>query len=207
MAEFQLNAQQRTVIGKKVKQLRRNGFVPINVYGPSTAPASLQVPYRQLEIILLNAGGTNLIKMTVDDSDASYDVLARDVQRDVIRGDIKHVDFFAVDENARVVIDVPIQIEGESDAVNARKGIILTGPNTLKIEMRAINIIDKIVVNLENFPEVGDSYYVRDLDLGANARILNDPDEMILRIAQSSAARREEGLEKAAEGMEESEEE
>lgn len=196
MSEFTLNVQERTVIGKKVRQLRNDGIVPVVVYGPKTDPVALQVPYRELEVTLLNAGGTNLIDLV--SGEETYQVLARHVQRDMIKGTIKHVDFFAVDENARVTIDVPIIMTGESAAITSRRGILLTGPTSLRIEMKATNMMDRVEVDLDNYPNVGDSLYVRDLNLGENNRVLNDPDEMILRVAQSSAARREEALSKVA---------
>lgn len=197
MAEYKLNAQERTVIGKKVGKLRRNGIVPIVVYGSETAPVHLQVNYRELEMTLRDAGGTNLIEIAVEGSQ-SYNVLARDVQRDVVRRDILHADFFAISANARITVEVPVVMINESPAVAARKGILLSGPNTLSVEMRASNMLDQIEIDLSSLEKVGDSIYVKDLNFGENARVLNDPEEMIARVAISSAARREEALAAAA---------
>ncbi|MGV2435943.1 MAG UNVERIFIED_CONTAM: hypothetical protein LVT10_14570 [Anaerolineae bacterium] len=80
----------------------------------------------------------------------------------------------------------------------SRRGILLTGGLKVRVEMLATKIIGKIELNLASVPNVGDSIYVRQLELGEGYKILNDPEEMIVRIAQSSAARREEAL-KAAE--------
>lgn len=201
MTEFNLNVQNRALTGKKVRQLRTQGIVPVVVYGANQEAVSLQVAYRELELMLMRAGGTNVINLVSEG--VTYQALAREVQRDSIKGTIKHVDFFAVDESARVMIDVPIYITGESAAVAARRAILLTGPTSLRIEMQATNMMDKVDIDLSNFPNVGDSLYVRDLNLGEENRILNDPDEMILRVAQSSAARREEALSKAAAVQEE----
>ncbi|MBZ0289687.1 MAG: 50S ribosomal protein L25, partial [Anaerolineae bacterium] len=101
MAEnYVLEAQPRTVVGKKVGALRRSGMVPVIVYGPQTEPINLQIEYRPLQIALMKAGGTNLIDIRYDGG--SQVVLAREVQRDVLRGDIMHVDFFAVDLKAKI---------------------------------------------------------------------------------------------------------
>lgn len=188
MAEFSIDGEVRTVIGKKVNRLRRQGIVPIVVYGPKVEPVNLQVEYRELELALQKAGGTNLIEIRAGGE--NYNVLARDVQRDVIRGEIQHVDFLAIDANTRLNIDVPVVMLNESPAVAARKGILITGPNFLSIETRANNIINQIPVDLSLLKEVGDSIYVRDLDLG-EVNILNDPEEMLARVSQTSAARRE----------------
>ena len=82
--------------------------MPGVVYGPSTDPISVQFPYRMIEVTLMNAGGTNLIDIIV--SGDTYPSLAREVQRDVVRGDILHVDFLAVDQSQRISVEVPIII-------------------------------------------------------------------------------------------------
>lgn len=191
MAEnYVLEAQPRTVVGKKVGALRRTGQVPVVVYGPKTEPLNLQIPYRPLQVALMKAGGTNLIDITFEGGRQT--VLARDVQRDVLRGDILHVDFFAVDLLVKIKIDVPIHFVGESPAVNTRKGILITGPTMLSIETLPSHLLSQIEVDLSNLLDVGDAVHVRDLKLDFDITILNDPEEMIARISQSSAARSEE---------------
>jgi large subunit ribosomal protein L25 len=176
---YVLEAQPRTVIGKKVGRLRRSGLVPVVVYGPKTEPVNLQIEYRPLQIALMKAGGTNLIEIRYEGG--SHVVLAREVQRDIIRTEITHVDFFAVDLLAKISIDVPIHFVGESPAVQARKGILITGPTMITIETLPSHL-----------NEIGDAVHVRDLNLDADITIINDPDEMIARISQTSAARSEE---------------
>ncbi len=191
MAEnYVLEAQPRTVVGKKVGALRRTGQVPVVVYGPKTKPLNLQISYRPLQIALMKAGGTNLIDITFEGGRQT--VLARDVQRDVLRGDILHVDFFAVDLLVKIKIDVPIHFVGESPAVNTRKGILITGPTMLSIETLPSNLLSQVEVDISDLNEVGDAVHVRDLKLDGDITILNDPEEMLARISQSSAARSEE---------------
>ncbi|MFZ4815359.1 MAG: 50S ribosomal protein L25 [Phototrophicaceae bacterium] len=195
MADFQIEGQSRTVIGKKVKTIRNEGFVPAVIYGPRTEPVNIQLPYRPLERTLGKAGGTSLIDISIDGK--NFQVLALDVQRDILRQTIKHVDFLAIDESSKIVIDVPLTLVGESAAVTGRRGLMLVGPTSIKVEMTASSMINSIEIDLANYPNVGDSLYVRELNLGENRRPLNNPDEMILRIVQSSAARRAEGVAKA----------
>ena len=65
MSEFAIEAQERTVTGKKVSRIRAEGLVPGTVYGPNMEPISVQFPYRPLEVLLMHAGGTNLIDVKV----------------------------------------------------------------------------------------------------------------------------------------------
>ncbi len=200
--KFTLDAEIRTITGKKVKQLRRQGLVPIGVYGPKIQPMNLQIPARSLQVMLMKAGGTNLIDLTVDGT--STTVLAREVQRDVLRGDIIYADFFAVDLASTIKTDVPIHFVNESPAVATNIGILITGPSMLSIETLPSNLISQIEVDLSSLAAIGDSIHVRDLDLGKDIVILNDPSEMIVHISQPAAARSEEdqAAEEAAEAAE-----
>ena len=80
---YELEAQPRTIIGKKVNRLRREGLVPISVYGKKIDSINLQVPYRPLQVTLSHAGGTHLINLNVEGKMTT--VLAREVQRDPVR--------------------------------------------------------------------------------------------------------------------------
>ncbi|QPC81581.1 50S ribosomal protein L25 [Phototrophicus methaneseepsis] len=215
MAEFKLAAQKRDVVGKKVSRLRNDGFVPGAVYGPKTEPTRLKFKYRELELALMHAGGTNVIDLNVEGAQ-TVPVLAREVQRDIIKGDILHVDFFALDMKAKIRAEVPVHYVGESPLVASRKAILLTGPNSLTIEVLASDLMNQIEVDLTGLAEMGDTITVADLKLGDDVTIINDPEEMIAKVVQPSAARAEsdlaaaegeEGLEGGEEGEEAAEEE
>ena len=192
MAEFELAAEVRTVRGKKVRRLRRQGFVPGILYGPATEPVSVQFPYRAVEVTLMNAGGTNLIDIVVDGK--AYPSLAREVQRDVVRGDILHVDFLAVDETQRIRVEVPVVMEGNSPVIAAREGILITGRSSLTLEVFPGDIRNRIVIDLSDLTELGAEVLVRDLEFGENVTVHNDPNEMIAKIVQPAAARADEDL-------------
>ena len=193
MAEFQLVAESRKPQGKKNRQLRREGYVPGVVYGPSTDSMSVQFPYRAVEVMLMNAGGTNLIDIMVEGK--AYPSLAREVQRDVVRGDILHVDFLAVDQSQRINVEVPIIIEGQSPVIVAREGILITGRSSLTLEVFPSDIRDRIVIDLSALVELGDEVLVRDLTFGENVTVHNDPNEMLAKIVQPPAARADAELE------------
>jgi len=195
-----LEAAPRTITGKKVSQLRRAGLVPVVVYGPKTEPVQFQVEYRPLQLALLQAGGTHLIDLNVEGK--THTVIAREVQRHILNGEIQHVDFLALDMKAKISIDVPIHFINESPAVAARKGMLITGPAMLTVETLPTHLPSQIEVDLSPLAEVGDAIHVRDLNLGADIAILNDPDEMLARVSQSSAARSTEAeeLEEASVG-------
>jgi large subunit ribosomal protein L25 len=178
---FTIEAQPRTVVGKKVSQLRAQGLVPAVIYGAHVKPVSLQIPYRALQLTLMKAGGTQLIDIALDGK--QHTVLARDVQRDVMRGSILHVDFLAVDLNAKLTTDVPVHFIGESPAVERRTGILAHGINSLTIEALPRDLIATVDVDISGLVNIGDSIHVRDINLGDKLTIIADPDDLIARIA------------------------
>src|SRR5579871_2992268 len=112
MAEqYSLEAQPRTVIGKHVEKLRRENLVPAIIYGAGEGNINISCVYRPLEIVLLKAGGTHLINVTVDGK--THNALVRAVQRDKIKRTILHVDFMRVDLTKKLRTDVPIIFKGE----------------------------------------------------------------------------------------------
>lgn len=191
MANQTLTGALRTVAGRQVGQVRRAGFVPGTIYGPKTKPVNVQFHYRTLQVALMKAGGTHLINLTVE-NDQVYTVIAREVQRDIIRGDILHVDFFALDLNAKLRTDVPLHFVGESPAVQAKLAILITGSNNVTVELLPSQLISVIEIDISKLVNVGDAIHVSDIKLPAGIEVINDPEEMLAKLIQPSAARSEE---------------
>ncbi len=193
MAEtITLEAQARTITGKKVSQLRRAGLVPAVVYGSKIEAFNVQIPYRVLQTTLLKAGGTQLITLSVEGEDTP--VLAREVQRDVMRGEIMHVDFLAVDMSQPIRAEVQIVFVGESPAVKVGGGVLLTLVQSLEIEALPADLISRVEVDVTELKNVNDAIHVRDLKLSNKVTVITDPAEMLVRIGiQEEQAEEAEG--------------
>src|SRR5690348_5154520 len=126
--QHSITAQPRTVKAKQVGQIRTKGLVPGTVYGPASNPANIQFEYRPLQLALMKAGGTSIIDLKVE-GDKTSQGIAGEVQRDVVRGSVLHVDFFALDMTQKMRVDIPLILVGERGAVIAKKGILLAGSN------------------------------------------------------------------------------
>lgn len=193
MADFNLEVQSRTIIGKKVSQLRSNGLVPATIYGAKTESVNIQIPYRALELALMHAGGTNLIDLSVDGK--THTVIAREVQRHVLRRTIQHVDFYEVDLKAKIRAAIPVHMIGESPAVVARSGVLLSGLNSVTVEVFPSDLPHIIEVDISGLKAVGDTMTVADLRLDEKIHIVNDPEEMLAKIVVTSAALADAALE------------
>ena len=99
-----------------VKTLRQQGYVPAVIYGKDIDSEPLKIEARALDKVLSIAGTHQLISLQVGKQQPKM-TLARDIQRDVVKRNYLHVDFYAVKMDENVAAQIPLLIEGESPAV------------------------------------------------------------------------------------------
>lgn len=175
-----LNAERRTVTGKKVGQLRRAGLLPAVVYGPDSAPLAVQLNAREATRLIRRIQGTQLVDLVVDGQ--TRKVLVHELQRDPIRGDYLHADFYAPDMTRPFRVAIPIHLTGSSFAVTGFSGVLVRGVTDLVIECLPGDLIPSIDVDLEPLKEIGQALYVRDIRVPATVKVISDPDDMVARV-------------------------
>lgn len=181
MPEYiKIDATKRTVVGKQVKQLRREGMVPAIVYGPEREPLSLTLDKRELRQTLLTAGGTQIIEIVVDGE--TIPTLAREVQRDPIYGEIMHVDFYQVSMTRSIRADVPVILTGDNELVNSGAAVLVHGLNALVIEALPADLPPQIEVDITGLAEIGDQIVVSDLVLPKGTEAIADDTELIVKL-------------------------
>ncbi len=182
MEQIELTAAPRTVIGKQVKALRRAGLVPANLYGRSVEPQALQVEARTLGRVLARAGQSRLIKLNVEGKAEPYMALARDIQRESIKGSLYHIDFFAVSMTERIKLEVQIALVGDSPAVQRGEGVLVQALNNIQIECLPGDLIDAIRVDVSKLDKIDMQVTIKDLGVSDRIKILADPDDMVVRV-------------------------
>lgn len=182
MPEFiKLAADERTVFGKKVRQLRNDGKIPAIVYGPGDDPLPLTVDRRELRQVLLEAGGTQLIEIDVAGGE-KIPTLARAVQREPLQGTVMHVDFYRVSMDREISADVPVLLEGENPLVQSGAAVLIHALNSLLIEALPANLPPSIEVDISTLKEIGDQILVEDLVLPEGSRSLTDGNELVVKL-------------------------
>jgi len=207
-----LDVESRAVIGKQVKQLRREGKVPGIIYGPlADEPVSVVVDWMILRPILSKAGGTKLIDISVDGK--THSVLVRDVQRHPVRRDVMHIDFYAVDVTQTIVTSAPITLPNREAASKRLSARLFQPVNRIDVESLPADIPDEIPVDLSVLEEAGDNIAVSQIPPIKGVTFLVDDDMVVVRsvslaaiIAAIEAAEEAEAAE-AAEGEFEPEDE
>jgi len=192
MEKIELRAEPRTLRGKKVKTLRREGLVPAVMYGHRTEPTLLQVRAPELDRVLARTGGNRLITLTIGDGAGTHMALAREVQRDVITGSPLHVDFYEVTMTKKIRVEVPVVLRGESPVVARGEGMLLHMLDTIEIECLPGDLLDRIEVDVSGLEGFDQAIYVRDLDVPSSVEWVSGGEEMIVKVEPLAAEEEEE---------------
>jgi large subunit ribosomal protein L25 len=146
MADLQLAAQPRSVTGRKVKQLRAQGQIPVVVYGKRINATSLQIDERSLERVLHSGGTTRLVEVAVNGG-RPLNALIRDVQRHPVTHRLTHVDFYAVDMTEKQHVSVPIESTGRASGLSSGL-IVLQVMDHVTVEALPADIPARIEVDI-----------------------------------------------------------
>lgn len=173
-------AMQRSVFGKKSRFLRREGWVPANVYGRRMDSIPIQVRGREMEWVLAHVPRTALLSLAIDDGERRT-VLVRTIDRRPTTGELYHVDFLNVSMEERIRAEVPLVFHGEAPAAKMFSATILHALSTLRVEVLAKELPTAIEVDLERLAEVDDAVHIRDLAVPEGVNLLEDPDELVVK--------------------------
>ena len=200
-----LVAEERTILGKKVKKLRREGLLPVNVYGKGVPSTSLQVKLHEFQDVYKQVGETSLLDLKY--GDVTKPVLIKSLQLDYKTFTPLHVDFYQVNLKEKIKTMVPVVLAGEAQAVKDNAGVLLQQLSDVEIEALPEGLPENIEVSVENLAAVGDQITVGDLKAPEGVVILTDPGQLIAKIGELTVAEPEAEEEAAEEGAAEGGEE
>jgi large subunit ribosomal protein L25 len=178
MASQEFAAQRRTVVGKKVKRLRREGLVPGIVYGPvveGTVPVS--VDRREFLKFYQANGHSTLFVLRWEDGDQS--VFIREVQQDPVRREPLHVDFFAPNLRMPVRAIVPLAFHNPSNVIDGMLAEIRT---EVEVEALPASIPHQIDIDVSMLIHPGDAIRVGDLNFPRGVTAATAEDETIVQV-------------------------
>lgn len=208
--ELILMAEPRDVHGKKVKALRRQGLIPGVVYGPVVdSTISVSVNGREFNKFFLAHGHSTVFSLKWDGGDQP--VLIREVQRDPVRQDILHVDFFA--PNMKVVLrqNVSITFVGH---VEISGGMLQHAITEIEVEALPADLPSEITVDVSGLENIGDTLTVGEIAAIDNVTFITDADTVIASVVAEAVQEEDEPTdeeavegEEAAEGEEATEDE
>jgi large subunit ribosomal protein L25 len=184
MERVNLEAKVRTGTGTgQVKKLRRAGQVPAVIYGRGIDATAVAVDAKALRGALHTTAGMNvLIDLTIGDgAQATRTVMVKDVQRDIFRRDIIHVDFTTVNLTETVEAHVPIVFKGTPKGVTEDGGVFQAHLREVVVECLPMQIPERIEFDVSDLP-LGKSVHVSDLVLPADVTLVTESEEVVATV-------------------------
>jgi large subunit ribosomal protein L25 len=200
MKHPQLNVEKRSVVGKKVRKLRREGILPANIYGKELESVSVQVPVKDFEEVFKQVGETGLVDLMLEGE--RRPILIKNLQLAYPLRTPIHADFFQVNLKEKVKTMVPLVIVGEAKAVTENIGLLMHPASEIEVEALPEALPENIEVNVENLAAIDDQITVADLKIPGEVTVLTDPGQVVAKIGELVIEEPEPEPEAPAEGEE-----
>ncbi len=175
-----LAVEKRSELGKRAKTLRKDGNIPAVVYGPKQKSVPITISLKDFEIVLKEAGESSVVSLTGLEKPLS--VLIHDVDHDPVTSIPRHVDFYAIEKGAKVIVAVPLVFVGESPAVKAGANLVKV-LHEVEVEAEATHLMHELTIDISKVVAIGDSVHASDISLGAHVTLITEPNEVVV-IAQ-----------------------
>lgn len=198
MDNIVLKATRRSVTGKQVKALRRQGRLPAVMYGHKIEPISISLDAHQSSLIIPGLSSSTIV--TIDLEGEQHAALVRERQKDYLKNQLVHVDFQVVSLTEKIRAAVRINLHGTSPAVKDFNAVIMTNVTEIEVEALPRDLPEHFVIDISRLAAIGDALHVRDLEVSDKVTILTDADEII--VIATGAAPEEEEVTEGAEGAE-----
>ncbi len=171
-----LTAQKRVTSGKgAARGVRRENRVPAILYGPKTESISLSVSALQLEKLLRETRGeSKLLNLNIEDggSAAPRQVLIREIQVHPYRRRFLHIDFYEVPLDQPIIIEVPVELFGDSIGVS-KGGELNLIQRTLSVRCLPNQIPESIRVDVRKL-DLGQILHVEELEAQTSYEFMDD---------------------------------
>ena len=180
--EIIIRATAREGRGKNdARRARRNGQVPVTIYGGATEAVAALAPLSELAAILRSDTGRNTI-FTVDiDGVEATEVMFADRQIDPVRSRLVHADFKRLVKGEKIEATVPLRLIGEPFGVREEAGMLEQLVREVEIRCQPRDIPEHIDVDVTNL-KVHDVLHVSDIPVAEGIEILEEPDTAIATV-------------------------
>ncbi len=180
--EITVRATKREGRGKNdARRARRDGMVPVNIYGGEGDAISALAPLSELAAILRSETGRNTIFTLDIEGVGTSEVMFHERQVDPIRGRLIHADFTRLVKGQKIEVTVPLHLVGEPIGVRDEEGHLEQIVREIEIKCQPRDIPEAINVDVSNL-HVHDVLHVSDIPPIEGVEILESPDSVIATV-------------------------
>jgi large subunit ribosomal protein L25 len=180
--DITVKGQLRQGRGKNdARRLRREGMVPLSIYGGEGEAVAAVAPLRELAAILRTETGHNTIFTLDIDGASALEVMFHDRQIDPIKGKLVHADLRRLVRGQKVEVTVPVVLDGDPLGVREQDGVLEQVVRELEIRVRPREIPEALHASVENL-KVHDVLHVSDITVPEGLEIITPPETVIATV-------------------------
>ena len=181
--DLELTLDAREAQGKANKRLRREGIVPGVVYGKGEGSTNVQVDAKTFEALYRAAGKTSVVKFRLPGASRATSGFIKSVQRHPLSGSAIHVDYYLVNLNVEMEVDVPLQFTGEAPAVEETGGTLLHNLSAIRVKALPNDIPHEVTVDVSVLKSLDVAIHVRDLSLNRDLiQVMTDGETLVATV-------------------------
>lgn len=182
MNRIPLKAEERIILGKKVKKLRRDGLIPAHVFGKKQETEHVSVKAAEFAKVYETVGETGLVDLQIG-REKIRPVLIRDVQTDPVKGATLHIDFYQVNLSEKVKVWVKIELVGEEpEVVHSGEAVIIQPIGEVEVEALPTELPEKIEVDISSLKAIDDAITVSQMPVLSGVVVLADPEAVVAKL-------------------------
>lgn len=156
--------------------------IPAVVYGKGVENKSLKLKKNELDKAFAAAGESNLISL--DFGSGAVKVLVKEIQRDVMKNTITHVDFYQVNMSEKITAEIPFHFIGEAKAIKELGGVLIKDMDHLEVECLPGDLVDHIDIDISVLKTFDDAIRINDLVMPKGIVAASHTNEMIAAVRE-----------------------
>ena len=183
MKSITIKGQKRESVGKKAtKAVRDSVFVPCVIYG-GEQPVHFSADERAFKGLVYTPNAHTVVVEL--EGGKAIDCILQDIQFDPVSDKILHIDFFQLDENKEIIMEVPVKVIGKSPGVMSG-GTLRLNQRRLKVKALPKNLPDFVEASISEL-EMGNKLYVTKLETN-NFKLMHPDNTVVCQVRISRAA-------------------
>ncbi len=180
-----LNAEARTLFGKKVRKLRGEGKFPLVAYGKKGTLGSYSVGMADFKKLFKEAGESTVINLITPEGER--DVLIHDISYDPVTSEPVHADLYVIEK-------VPVEFTGTSYAVKSLSGVLVKVLYEVEVEAEPRNLPHALTIDISKLATFEDKLHASDIALPAGVVLIENPEEVIALVQAPKEEKEEEAV-------------
>lgn len=163
---LKLKGEVRDQFGKgAARRMRVVRQIPATIYAGGAQPDYIKLPMRETTLALRRANAL----FSIEFDGRTKMAVVKDVQRNPVKRQVEHIDFYEVRAGEKVTVEVPVFINGET------KGAAVAFIDTQNLQVRAdvSNLPERIDISVEGMSD-GDRILAKDIKLPEGSELIID---------------------------------